>query len=83
MKNTDAIERDIGVLRNTCDEMADEVTKITKGAGGETHERVLFRHVLRSVELWKRGRVKSCTFLLRLDASLPPPSARVHALRFP
>jgi len=32
MKNTDAIERDIGVLRNTCDEMADEVTKITKGA---------------------------------------------------
>lgn len=38
MKNTDAIERDIGVLRNTCDEMADEVTKITKGAGGEKVE---------------------------------------------
>ena len=35
MKNTDALERDIGVLRNTCDKMADEVTKITKGAGKE------------------------------------------------
>ena len=33
MKNTDALERDIGVLRNTCDNMVDEVTKITKGAG--------------------------------------------------
>ena len=32
MKNTDALERDIGVLRNNCDKMADEVTKITKGA---------------------------------------------------
>ena len=33
MKNTDALERDIGVLRNNCDKMADEVEKITKGAG--------------------------------------------------
>ena len=33
MKNTDALENDIGVLRNTCDRMADEVTKITQGAG--------------------------------------------------
>ena len=33
MKNTDGLEREIGVLRNTCDKMADEVEKITKGAG--------------------------------------------------
>merc|ERR1719499_2035242 len=32
MKNTDGLEREIGVLRNTCDKMADEVEKITKGA---------------------------------------------------
>ena len=38
MKNTDALERDIGVLRNNCDKMADEVTKITKGAGEEKVE---------------------------------------------
>ena len=38
MKNTDALENDIGVLRNTCDRMADEVTKITKGAGEEKVE---------------------------------------------
>ena len=39
--------------------------------------------VLRSLDLWKKGCVKSRAFLLRRDASSPPPSARVHALRFP
>ena len=40
MKNTDGLEREIGVLRNTCDMMADEVTKITKGAGEHMLENI-------------------------------------------
>ena len=43
MKNTDGLEREIGVLRNTCDMMADEVTKITKGAG-EQIESIIVTH---------------------------------------
>ena len=34
---------------------------------------------LRSVDLLKKGCVKSRAFLLRLDASSPPPSVRVRA----
>ena len=33
--------------------------------------------VLRSVDLWIKGCVKSCTFLLRRDTSSPPPLARL------
>ena len=46
MKNTDALERDIGVLRNNCDKMADEVTKITKGAGEEKVETLYHCEIL-------------------------------------
>ena len=43
MKNTDALENDIGVLRNTCDRMADEVTKITQGAGEDKVEDTFYQ----------------------------------------
>ena len=39
--------------------------------------------VLRSVDLWIKGSVKSRTFLLRRDASSPPPSGASHGLFYP
>ena len=39
--------------------------------------------VLRSVDLWIKGSVKSRAFLLRCDASSPPPSGVSHRLFYP
>ena len=39
--------------------------------------------VLRSVDLWIKGSVKSRAFLLRCDASSPPPSGASHRLFYP
>ena len=54
MKNTDALENDIGVLRNTCDRMADEVTKITQGAGEDKVEDT-FYHSRIHVKFLQKG----------------------------
>ena len=40
-------------------------------------------HVLRSVDLWIKGCVKSCAFLLRRRTCFPSPSSRVHAPFYP
>ena len=39
--------------------------------------------VLRSVDLWIKGSVKSHAFLLRCDASSPLPSGASHGLFYP
>ena len=39
--------------------------------------------VLRSVDFWIKGSVKSRAFLLRRDASSPPPSGTSHGLFYP
>ena len=39
--------------------------------------------VLRSVDLWIKGSVKSRAFLLHCDASSPPPSGASHGLFYP
>ena len=41
------------------------------------------QYVLRSVDLWIKGSVKSRAFLLRRDASSPPPSGASHGLFYP
>ena len=40
-------------------------------------------NILRSVDLWIKGSVKSRAFLLRHDASSPPPSGASHGLFYP